>query len=97
MAKDQFEETPVEDADRVAPHGWEVEYLSGKGEMSKTNHPAAEVVVMEATIAGSQSKPALVLYDQDDEQIALYSPEAWLACRRNARPNGEPARTGSTW
>jgi hypothetical protein len=79
------------DEELTDQYGWEVEYLSAptepndrRGTMRKCPHPAARSAQIET--AGNETTPVLALYDEDDQQIALYNGLSWIAVRRMAAP-----------
>lgn len=78
------------DADDDRHAGWEVEYLGrGQGDRPntsavRTDHPKARSYELQAD--RHESAPALVLFDEDDEPIAVYSALSWIACRRKTYP-----------
>lgn len=81
----------VDPDEDTTEYGWEVEYLSAptdasdrRGTMRKCPHPAARAAQIES--AGNETAPVLALYDEDDQQIALYNGLSWIAVRRMAAP-----------
>lgn len=92
MGEDPMGSPATDDETAEAHHGWEVEYLGqpqvvGGGRQSgscRTQHPAARSY--ELVSERNETTPTLVLFNEEEEAVAIYNGLSWVACRRIAKP-----------